>query len=94
MSQVIHNIDKQQFYINMNTPGSDETASADPAHLDYELLNDKTVNFTHTFVPFRLRGKGLAEQLVKTGLKWAIEQGLQINTSCWYVEKYMVEHPQ
>ncbi len=28
--------------------------------LDY-VVSGNTVNFTHTYVPFRLRGKGLAE---------------------------------
>lgn len=58
--------------------------------LDYELFESKggdAVNFTHTYVPFRLRGKGLAEELVKVGLAWADAQGLRKEASCWYVKK-------
>lgn len=65
--------------------------TADSARLDYEQTNSHSVNFTSTYVPFRLRGKGIAEQLVKTGLQWAEDNKLSITTSCWYVEKYMAE---
>jgi predicted GNAT family acetyltransferase len=66
----------------------------DSAHLDYEFLSDKHVNFTHTYVPFKLRGKGIAEALVQTGLKWAADHNLHVSTSCWYVDKYMAEHSE
>lgn len=56
--------------------------------LDYVLKGD-SVNFTHTYVPFRLRGKGLAEELVKAGLQWANDNSLTINASCWYVKKFL-----
>ena len=56
--------------------------------LDYKVSGSQ-VNFTHTFVPFRLRGKGLAEELVKAGLTWADEQGLEKKASCWYVAKFL-----
>ncbi|TNC83765.1 MAG: GNAT family N-acetyltransferase [Thalassolituus sp.] len=56
--------------------------------LDYVLKGD-IVNFTHTYVPFRLRGKGLAEELVKAGLQWANDNSLTIKASCWYVKKFL-----
>ncbi len=56
--------------------------------LDYVLKGD-SVNFTHTYVPFRLRGKGLAEQLVESGLQWATENSFNIKSSCWYVKKFL-----
>lgn len=56
--------------------------------LDYEI-HTNTVNFTHTYVPFRLRGKGLAEELVKAGLAWADAQELRKEASCWYVKKFL-----
>lgn len=56
--------------------------------LDYQLQGNR-IDFNHTHVPFRLRGKGLAEILVAAGLKWAKEQGYDIQASCWYVEKFL-----
>lgn len=60
--------------------------------LDYSLndaSNANVINFTHTYVPFRLRGKGLAEILVEHGLKWAKEHDFKIEADCWYVAKYL-----
>jgi predicted GNAT family acetyltransferase len=89
MSQTIHNTNDFKFEII-----TDIQATSDCAHLDYEMIDANTVNFTHTFVPFRLRGQGHAETLVKAGLNWANENNWVIRTSCWYVEKYMAEHSQ
>ena len=45
--------------------------------LDYEL-HGTSVNFTHTYVPFRLRGKGLAEALAPGGsVQVATEEAIQ-----------------
>lgn len=52
-------------------------------------LNDQTIDFYSTYVPPEFRGKGLAEKLVRTGLKWAKEQGYTIQASCWYVAKFI-----
>ena len=59
--------------------------------LDYELHAgpELVIDFTHTYVPFALRGQGLAERLVEVGLAWAKEQGYQIEASCWYVKKFL-----
>jgi len=56
--------------------------------LDYVVTGNE-INFTHTYVPFRLRGQGLAEQLVEVGLAWAKEQGDEIKADCWYVAKFL-----
>ncbi|WP_300424550.1 GNAT family N-acetyltransferase [uncultured Thalassolituus sp.] len=58
--------------------------------LDYTLQGDR-INFTHTYVPFRLRGKGLAEILVRDALAWADQQGLKKEASCWYVANILNE---
>ena len=47
------------------------------------------VVITFTFVPESLRGQGIAEKLVRTGLAWAREQGYQIEASCWYVRRFL-----
>jgi predicted GNAT family acetyltransferase len=66
----------------------------DNAHavLEYALIThaDATaIDFTHTFVPPQCRGKGLAEKLVRTGIKWAKEQGYELHASCWYAAKFI-----
>jgi predicted GNAT family acetyltransferase len=56
--------------------------------LEY-VLAGKEVNFTHTFVPTKLRGKGYAETIVQQGLGWAQDKNLTITASCWYVAKFL-----
>ncbi|KZZ43936.1 acetyltransferase [Thalassolituus sp. HI0120] len=56
--------------------------------LDYTVSGDQ-IDFTHTYVPFRLRGQGLAEILVEQGITWAEEQGYELQASCWYVSKFL-----
>jgi uncharacterized protein len=50
--------------------------------------------FTHTFVPPELRGRGIAEQLVRTALEWARHRGLPIEPQCAYVARYVERHPE
>ena len=47
------------------------------------------IDFTRTYVPVEFRGKGLAESLVRHGLRWAREQHYDISASCWYVAKFL-----
>lgn len=48
-----------------------------------------SVDFTRTYVPSDLRGQGLAEALVRHGLKWARARDYKIDASCWYVAKFL-----
>jgi predicted GNAT family acetyltransferase len=57
--------------------------------LEYRLLPDQGIDFTHTFVPELLRGQGIAEKLVRTGIGWAREQGFEMTASCWYVSRIL-----
>lgn len=76
---VEHQPDQQRFIIEQD---------GNTCVLDYVRRGD-TVNFTHTYVPFRLRGKGLAELLVEEALRWADGESLRKEASCWYVAKYL-----
>lgn len=58
------------------------------ALLEYHTAN-KTINFHHTYVPPSMRGKGMAEKLVRAGLSWANQQQLTIEASCSYVQKFL-----
>lgn len=71
-----------------------EITTHSEAFVAYQLLANGAVDFTQTFVPFRLRGQGLAEELVTEALRWATLQGLSIQASCWYVAKYLPSNPQ
>ncbi|MGL5359611.1 MAG: GNAT family N-acetyltransferase, partial [Shewanella sp.] len=64
---VAHQQDKQRFVIFVD---------GHEAVLEYRL-EGKHIDFSRTYVPDELRGKGLAERLVRQGLKWAKEQEMQ-----------------
>lgn len=57
--------------------------------LEYRLLADHAIDFTRTFVPESLRGQGIAERLVRSGMSWAREQGLSMQASCWYAKRFL-----
>ncbi len=58
---------------------------------DYTLAGNR-VTFTHTFVPSELRGRGVAEQLVRAALGWARQEGRQVVPVCSYVAKFIERH--
>jgi predicted GNAT family acetyltransferase len=76
---VEHQHDKQRFVIPVD---------GHEAVLEYRL-DGQHIDFSRTFVPDELRGKGLAERLVRHGLKWAKAQEFEIGASCWYVQKFL-----
>lgn len=60
---------------------------------DYELAGG-TMILTHTFVPPELRGRGLAERLVRAALEHARGQGLRVDPACSYVATFLARHPE
>ncbi|MEY3774528.1 MAG: hypothetical protein RLZZ129_1308 [Verrucomicrobiota bacterium] len=63
------------------------------AVLEYELAGDR-VTYTHTFVPPELRGRGLAEALVRAALADARTAGLKVLPQCSYVAKFIERHAE
>jgi predicted GNAT family acetyltransferase len=55
---------------------------------DYEIADGKMV-FTHTFVPPELRGRGIAEKLVRTALTEARQAGRKVVPACSYVAVFI-----
>jgi predicted GNAT family acetyltransferase len=60
----------------------------------YHPGGDKILNFSHTYVPPALRGRGIAEQLVQEAVEDARRRGFKIVPSCWYVRLYIDNHPE
>lgn len=52
------------------------------------------ITFTHTFVPPELRGRGLAEQLVRAALAYARSEGLRVMPACSYVARFIERHAE
>ena len=60
---------------------------------DYEV-RDGTMVMTHTLVPAALRGRGIAEKLVREALAHAREAGLRVDPACSYVATFIQRHPE
>lgn len=52
-----------------------------------------TLAITHTFVPTALRGRGLAEALMKAAISFARAERLTIDPVCSYAARYLEKHP-
>ncbi|MEO7599462.1 MAG: GNAT family N-acetyltransferase [Opitutus sp.] len=57
-------------------------------------LDGETMNFTHTFVPSILRGRGIAQKLVEVALQTAGKSQRRIVPSCSYVAAFISRRPE
>ncbi|MBS0664279.1 MAG: N-acetyltransferase [Verrucomicrobia bacterium] len=60
---------------------------------EYVIYGGRVV-FNHTFVPNELRGRGLAEKLVRAGLAWARAEGMKVVPQCSYVAAFIERHAE
>jgi predicted GNAT family acetyltransferase len=84
MSDISHNEAEQRYEARVD------------GHLsvcEYELDDNRMV-FTHTLVPPELRGRGIAEELVRAGLAAARAKGLKVVPACSYVAVFIRRHPE
>ncbi len=81
---VIHDVERKQFEIHIDSQ---------IAELAY-YLNGNTIIFTHTGVPSALEGQGIGSKLVKTGLQYARDNNLKVQSMCWFVSGYIERHPE
>ena len=64
---------------------------------DYRLKDDaaqrpRVMAITHTGVPAKVGGRGIAAALVAAALRWAREHDLKVDPVCSYVAVYMRRH--
>ncbi|MGW5075784.1 GNAT family N-acetyltransferase [Rhodococcus sp. NPDC004095] len=62
-------------------------------HADYTVIG-KVRDFDHTVTDPAFRGQGLAGKLVSAALDATRADGVQIATSCSYVEKFVAQNPE
>jgi uncharacterized protein len=60
---------------------------------DYEQEGDRMI-LTHTFVPPELRGRGIAEKLVRAALTDARASGQKVVPACSYVALFIQRHKE
>jgi predicted GNAT family acetyltransferase len=60
---------------------------------DYDRADGRMV-FTHTYVPGELRGRGIAEKLVRAALDFARQEKLAVVPACSYVAVFIERHQE
>lgn len=58
------------------------------AELVYEV-GSGVMSITHTRVPAKFRGRGVAAELMKAALDYARSEGLSVNPACAYAAAFM-----
>jgi len=62
---------------------------------DYRPLDDgTTLVFHHTLTPPAFRGNGYAAALIGQALDDVRARDKKVVATCWFVEEYLVEHPE
>ena len=83
--EIKHNETDNKFYTVVD--GSE-------AYLRYLMVNDNTMDMLKTYVPNELRDKGIAGEIVRTGLNFAVEKKLKIIPTCSYVATFIKRHKE
>lgn len=78
--QILHQPDQRRFLCRIES---------EQAVLYYRRLGRRGVDFHHTHVPETLRGRGIAEALVREALAWARREQMNVAASCWYVARWL-----
>ncbi|MBZ0198320.1 MAG: N-acetyltransferase, partial [Ignavibacteriaceae bacterium] len=82
---VIHSAAEQIFYIDIE---------GQQATLKYFIEGENIMDIRSTYVPFSLRGGGLAAMLVEECLMFAEKNNYKIIPSCSYVHTFITRHPK
>ncbi|MDC7789419.1 GNAT family N-acetyltransferase [Rhodoplanes sp. TEM] len=71
-----------------------ELGDGDALAVTHYRIADGAMVFTHTEVPSRLRGRGIASRLIAGALAAARERGLRVVPLCSFVAAYVSRHPE
>lgn len=82
--EVTHDTEQHRFAARVD--GSD-------CELDYDL-RDGVMTITHTGVPSRIGGRGVAAAMSTQAFEWAKSQGLRIRPACSYAAVFAKRHPE
>jgi uncharacterized protein len=62
--------------------------------MEYDLLDEKTMNVTHTYVPTELRNQGIAEAILTRAGEYAVREEMRIVPTCSYASYYFKKHKE
>ncbi len=58
-------------------------------YLRYAMRGDDVIDFIYTYTPPELRGRGLAEKVVRAGFEHAKENNLKVIPTCPYIMYFL-----
>ena len=61
------------------------------AHVDY-VISDGYMVVTHTYVPEKIKGRGIASELVRAAYAYADKEGLGCKATCSYALAWLEKH--
>ncbi len=64
------------------------------AYLRYAMRGEDVIDFIYTYTPQELRGKGLAEKIVKAGFQHAKENSLKVIPTCPYIIYFLSKNEE
>ena len=82
---VQHREDESRFVLDVN---------GNEAELLYRELDERTLDYSHTFVPPAMRGGGAGGTVVRAALDYARENGYRVRPSCSFVAAFVERHPE
>lgn len=57
------------------------------AEIDFEKVDEKTYNISHTFVDDSLRGQGIGSELVEKAITYLSGKWYKVSATCPYAKK-------
>lgn len=82
---VLHDEKGHKFYVVID---------GQEAHVTYHPAGDVTDDFRHTFVPEALRGRHVAEEIVRFALDETLRRGHRFIPTCPFVHAFVERHPE
>jgi predicted GNAT family acetyltransferase len=64
------------------------------ARVNYVMLSPTSIIYTHTVVPFALKGQGVASYLAQHVLNYARDNNLNVIPQCPFIRAYIDRHPE
>ena len=64
------------------------------AEITFPLTADNEYTIDHTFVDDRLRGQGIAGELVRLAVEQIKNQGGHVRATCTYAQAWVQRHPE
>lgn len=85
MADIVHDPSTQRFSF---------TIDGLTGFLSYEVIDEHTLDYSHTIVPKELGGRGLGGALVEHALAYAREHHKKVVPSCSFVASYIDKHAE